>query len=124
MRLIVKWWPLILILIAGGAVCLVDPHIVLWFIVMWPVPSGTSIMYQFWSGFYIVLISLVTSNWLRKQNCHVERCWRTGRYLVADGAFMVCRHHHPDDAVRQGKVSFSHVVHVHREHASRRGMKP
>jgi hypothetical protein len=82
---------------------------------MWPVPAGTSVMYQFWSGFYIVLISIVTSNWLRKENCHVHWCPRTGRYPAADGAYHVCKHHHPDETVRHGKVTFEHILHAHRQ---------
>ena len=113
---VVKWWPLVLVIVAViGVSLLLDPVIVLWFMGRWPVPAGTSVMYQFWSGFYIVLISLVTSGWLRKQNCHVERCWRTGRYPVADGAFLVCRHHHPEHSVRHGKIDFEHVARMHRE---------
>lgn len=119
-----KWWPVILVAVVVVVISLVfDPRLVMWFIGMYPVPAGTSVMYQFWSGFYIVMVTVVTSNWLRKQNCHVEWCWRTGRYPVADGVFMVCRHHSPDPEVRHGRVSFEHVVHVHRKSQAARGMK-
>ena len=91
-------------------------HAALWFMGLYPVPAGTPVMYQFWSGFFIVLISLVTSNWLRRHNCHVHRCWRTGRYPVADGAFLVCRHHSPDPAVRERRVTHEHVMSLHRKH--------
>lgn len=111
-----KWWPLVLVAVAVVTVSLLlDPTVLLWFMGMYPVPAGTSVMYQFWSGFYIVMVTVVTSNWLRKQNCHVEWCWRTGRYPVVDGAFLVCRHHSPDPEVRHGKVSFEHIVHMHQK---------
>jgi membrane protein YdbS with pleckstrin-like domain len=92
------------------------PHFVPWVIGVWPVPAGTSPWYQFWSGFFIVILSLVTSTWLRKQNCHVRWCWRLGRFPVADGQFCVCRHHSPDVRVRHNKVTFEHIQRVHDEY--------
>jgi hypothetical protein len=118
---VVKWWPVALLAVAVLAFAVTAPHALLWFLGMYPVPAGTSPLYQFWSGFYIVLISLVTSNWLRKHNCHVERCWRTGRYPVADGTFMVCRRHHPEHMVRHGKISFEHLAHLHEHGNNPRG---
>lgn len=92
------------------------PHFVPWIMGVWPTPAGTSPFYQFWSGFYIVLLSAITSSLLRKQNCHVKWCWRLGRFPVADGRYTVCRHHHPDEAVRQKHVTFEHILEVHRQH--------
>lgn len=47
-------------------------------------------------------------------NCHVDGCPKIGRYHVAGGKFKVCRAHHPEDAVRQRKVSHHHVISLHR----------
>lgn len=47
-------------------------------------------------------------------NCHADGCFLIGRYPLAGGKWKVCRRHHPDEQVRQGKLS----VHlIHREHA-------
>lgn len=97
------------------------PHLLPWIMGIYPVPAGTSPWYQFWSGFYITLLSAVTSSWLRKQNCHVRWCWRLGRFPVAEGALLVCRHHHPDPAVHHNRVTHEHVLRIHREHAEHRG---
>lgn len=112
-----KWY------LVGFAVALVVlsvffPHLVPWIIGVYPVPTGTSPFYQFWSGFFIVLLSGATSSFLRKQNCHVKWCWRIGRFPVADGTFCVCRHHHPDPAVRHNKVTFEHILELHQKHAT------
>ena len=82
-----------------------------------PYPAGTPWTYQLESGFLpsltvmTVLTAIITA--IRTSNCHVHRCWRIGRYPVAGGQYKVCRHHHPDATVRQGKVT---VAHVHKEH--------
>jgi hypothetical protein len=102
--------------VALAVVSVFFPHFVPWFIGIWPLPAGTSPFYQFWSGFYIVALSAVTSSWVRKQNCHVEWCWRLGRFPVADGQFYVCRHHSPDAHVRHKKVTFEHIQRVHAEY--------
>jgi hypothetical protein len=91
------------------------PHFLPWFIGFYPTPIDTSPFYQFWSGFYIVVLSLATSTWLRKQNCHVRWCWRLGRFPVAEGRFYVCHHHHPDPAIRHKRVTMEHIVHVHKK---------
>lgn len=109
----------LIIALAIGSVF--NPHLIPFILGVWPVPAGTSVFYQFWSGFYIVLLSAATSSWLRKQNCHVEHCWRLGRFPVAGGKFFVCRHHSPDPAVRHSKVTFEHILQVHAEHGNNTG---
>lgn len=73
-------------------------HGLLWFLGVYPVPSGTSAMYQLWSGFIpaLAIMSLVGGLWshFKHINCHVHGCWRVGRYHVA--SYLVCRRHHPD----------------------------
>lgn len=53
--------------------------------------------YGFWSGFAGDLVYLGAA-WaiVRRNNCHVNRCWRLGRLQA--GEFKVCRRHHPDGA--------------------------
>lgn len=101
------------LVIAAAVVSVFFPHFIPWVIGVWPAPAGTSPWYQFWSGFYIVALSAVSSAWLRRHNCHVERCWRLGRFPVAEGKFYVCRHHHPDTRVRHRRVTFEHIVEEH-----------
>ena len=101
--------------IAIGVTFVFAPHFIPWIIGVYPVPGGTSPFYQFWSGFYIVVLSAASSGWLRKQNCHVNWCWRLGRFPVADGQFYVCRHHSPDPAIHHKKVTAEHIAQVHKE---------
>lgn len=78
-------------------------HGLLWFLGVYPVPSGTSAMYQLWSGFIpaLAIASLVGGLYrhFRHINCHVHRCWRLGRYEA--GPYKVCARHHPRDDVSQ-----------------------
>lgn len=100
---------IITVVLALAVVSVFYPHFVPWVLGIWPVPAGTSPWYQFWSGFFIVGLSVGTSSLLRKQNCHVKWCWRLGRFPVAETNFTVCRHHHPDPAIKQNKVTVSHL---------------
>ena len=34
--------------------------------------------------------------WLRKHNCHVNRCWRLAWHPHPDHGHPVCKKHHPD----------------------------
>lgn len=38
----------------------------------------------------------------RKHTCHVRHCWRLQRHAVEGTAHIVCRKHHPLEAVRSG----------------------
>lgn len=67
--------------------------------------------YGFWSGFgsdisefalFGALLGL-----LRKHNCEVQRCWRIGRHRTNAG-HMVCRRHHPDNALTHTDVIEAH----------------
>lgn len=55
--------------------------------------------YGFFSGFgsdlseIAIVAGLVTV--YRKHNCHVDRCFRIGRYPVAGTPYTTCRRHHP-----------------------------
>lgn len=55
--------------------------------------------YLFWSGICGDLslfgAALVI---VRKHNCHVKSCPRIGRHPVEGTTYVVCRHHHPDEA--------------------------
>ena len=55
--------------------------------------------YLFWSGFagdlgYLTIIGAGYA-FLRRNNCHVHRCWRIGRLPVPGQPWHVCRRHHP-----------------------------
>lgn len=86
----------------------------------YPASSSTPWTYQMWSGIIpaLTVLSLIGAlvTGFQHVNCHVHRCWRIGRYPVADGHFKVCRFHHPDDPVREGKVTAEHVKSVHLAH--------
>jgi len=116
----VNRWYVLLVVAALAVVSVFYPHFVPWVIGVWPVPGGTSPWYQFWSGFFIVVLSAATSSFLRKQNCHVKWCWRLGRFPVPETTFSTCRHHHPDPAVKHNKVTAEHIVQVYKESLSRR----
>lgn len=77
-------------------------HGLLWFLGVYPVPSGTSAMYQLWSGFIpaLAIVSLLGGAWahFKHINCHVHHCLRLGRYHV--GNSLLCRRHHPDPPPR------------------------
>jgi hypothetical protein len=45
---------------------------------------------------------------VRRHNCHVNRCWRLGRHPVAGTGYIVCRKHHPDDSPTAEKVLAAH----------------
>jgi hypothetical protein len=82
-----------------------------------PYPAGTPWTYQLWSGFIpgLAIASLLSAlaAHLRMMNCHVENCWRIGRYPVANSQYKVCRRHHPDVTVRQGKITHAHIIREH-----------
>ena len=53
--------------------------------------------YGFWSGFAGDLVYLgIFWALVKKHNCHVNRCWRIGRFTA--GEYRVCRRHHPGGA--------------------------
>jgi hypothetical protein len=94
-------------------------HGFLWFLGVYPVPAGTSAMYQLWSGLIPALAVLSLAGGLvtayRRATCHVGPCYRIGRYPVAGGQFKVCRRHHPDETVRNGDLTAAHLHRMHRE---------
>lgn len=68
--------------------------------------TQNSAWYLYYSGIGPHLWELATLGsligFLHRHTCHVHRCYRIGKYPVAD--FMVCRRHHPDDAPRAEDV--------------------
>lgn len=62
-------------------------------------PSG--FFYLFWSGVGADISELALLGamvgLLRKHNCHVQRCWRIGRFVVDGTSYVVCSKHHPDE---------------------------
>jgi hypothetical protein len=61
-------------------------HGLLWFLGVYPVPSGTSAMYQLWSGLIPALTVLTLLGALvsmyHVHNCRQEGCWRIGKHRV------------------------------------------
>jgi hypothetical protein len=87
--------------------------------------------YAYWSGFgsvfpwefgalVTVLVWMITH--YRLNNCHIERCPRIGRFSVAGDHFKVCRKHHPEAHVRNKRISFDHIQHMHALHLLKTGM--
>jgi hypothetical protein len=67
------------------------------YLLHWPTHGG----YNFVSGPLadITLITAFSSAlylWLRKHNCHVNRCWRMQWHPHPDHGHPVCKKHHPD----------------------------
>lgn len=87
-------------------------HGLLWFLGVYPVPSGTSAMYQLWSGFVpaLAVLSLAGGVWSHYKhiNCQVRGCPRIGRYFAA--GYRVCHRHHPDPQVGRGGVPRETVI--------------
>ncbi len=89
-----------------------------------PVPVGTPWTYQFLSGFVPALaivtifggVVSIVRGFFKKNNCHVDRCWRIGRYSVAGGAYVVCHKHHPEAHVREGRTTLAHIKLAHEAH--------
>lgn len=77
--------------------------------------------YAFYSGIGPMLITaiglstLIAGAW-RHFNCHVDGCPRIARFHVDGTTFKVCKFHHPEDAVREGKVTHHHIIMAHRRH--------
>lgn len=84
--------------------------------------SASGPAYLAWSGIISdlgeVTLAAGLVAFLRHRNCHQHRCWRLGRFPVADGRFVTCRKHSPDPAVQAG-VSAHHLSAVHHAHLRR-----
>lgn len=102
---------ILLVVIVATHLFIFLPHAVLWFFGVYPVPTGTSAMYQLYSGFLpsITVLSLVYPF----VNCHVENCARIGRYHV-DG-YRVCYIHNPNPEVRKRGITHKHVKDVYED---------
>jgi hypothetical protein len=112
---IVKWGFIVLF-----AACLVltalHPWPAAFLIGVHPYPAGTPWTYQLWSGFIpsLAIASLLGGiiTHFRTLSCHVHRCWRFGKFLMAGGQFKVCHKHsgHPE------KITHEYVLAQHEEH--------
>ncbi len=56
--------------------------------------------YGFWSGVGSDIAELTLAGALieqiRRRNCHVSRCWRSGHFEVGGTPYKTCRKHHPE----------------------------
>jgi len=90
----------------------------------YPESSSTPWTYQLWSGFIpaLAIISIFggLSTHLRSINCHVNRCWRLGRFELAGGQFKVCHKHSPHPA----KLTHRYILARHEEHMRCAGQPP
>lgn len=83
---------------------------------IYPAPSGTPWTYQLWSGFIpaLAVMSLIggVGTIIRRHNCHIHGCWRTGSYPV--GEYRVCKRHHDDIRPRTtvSKLKDHHILHI------------
>lgn len=72
--------------------------------------NGNSPWYLWPSGWGSILIPPILTavpiviTLLRKNNCHVHRCWRLGRHPVEGTAYLVCHNHDP-----AGKITATDV---------------
>jgi hypothetical protein len=63
--------------------------------------------YLFWSGLgsdlgeLSILAGMVGI--YRKHSCHIDRCWRIGKYR--HGEWLLCRRHHPADELTAQDVT-------------------
>lgn len=92
-------------------------HGFLWFIGVNPVPDGTSVMYQLWSGFIpaLTVLTLIAGviQLYRRHNCAQHRCWRIGRHPAANGTLITCRKHHPD--LGEGPLTAERIAALHQK---------
>jgi len=86
---------------------------------------GTPPNYNFWSGFgsvwpwsmgVLVTLLLLAYHALRRNNCHVHRCWRIGTHPVADGSVVTCGYHHAKITGRPRRLTVEHLRQLHRDH--------
>lgn len=76
--------------------------------------EGGNPWYDFHSGFasYLTATGIWSGIFIayRKHICHVHRCWRISRHLVAGTPYVVCRKHHPavDSAPTADDVAIAH----------------
>lgn len=108
------WCVIAVVLLVIVLACLF-PHVALVIIGADKIPQGTSVMYQVWSGFIpsitvITVFGTLGGVW-RRMNCHVEKCWRIGRYKI-DG-MCVCHVHHPNPEIRKRGVSHEHIKNIY-----------
>lgn len=70
-------------------------HGLLWFLGVYPVPAGTSAMYQLWSGLIPALTVLTLLGALASMyhvhNCAADGCWRIGRHRIGGAPW--CNRH-------------------------------
>lgn len=88
------------------------------------IDTQTSLEYAYFSGFGAWLsstlgLSSIVAAVVLHLNCHAPQCPRVGRYPIAGGQYKVCRRHHPDPEIREGRAILAHMHHKHREHAGR-----
>jgi hypothetical protein len=65
-----------------------------------------------WGGFIsdlgLIGVIGVFATWYRKHNCHVKWCFRLHWRGVDGTSFVVCRHHHPENAPTHQDVLDAH----------------
>jgi hypothetical protein len=119
LRVLVLW-----LMLAVVIYCALHPEQLAFAIGIRPAPAGTPYTYQLWSGFVpaMAIGSVFTGliGALRHKNCHVTRCWRMGRFPLADGHYKVCHVHHHDENVKGKKVTAEYLHSLHRAHLASR----
>ena len=103
-------------------------HGILWFLGVYPVPSGTSAMYQLWSGFMPALTVLTllgsAASFYHLHNCHQRRCPRLGKHKV-DGtpgaAVTTSRPVHSHHARALATITAAVILDASRRRLVRRG---
>jgi hypothetical protein len=88
-----------------------------WLIHFLGIDTQQSDNYDFVSGVGPMLVTIMFGSgaiiaFCRRHNCHQHHCWRLARHQA--GAYLVCRRHHPDPAVREG-LRPHHIAASHQE---------
>lgn len=114
---ILKWPVAGAVLVACIVLIVLHPYGFETGIGIYPAPAGTAWQYQLWSGFLpsLAIVSIFTGvgAHLKMLNCHVHRCWRIGKFPVADGQFKVCRRHSPHPV----RLTHEYILAKHEENA-------
>ena len=81
-------------------------HAIGWLFGVYPVPNGTPITYQFFSGSFLAVT--IATGWWHKNNCHQKWCPRIGKHQV-DGTPWCNAHHHEARRTYNGEVTNTEV---------------
>jgi hypothetical protein len=112
-----RGWPLVLIAI-GIVLVIYRLPVQHWLAIHTGTDNEPGPFYGFFSGFgsdlgeYVIVAGVVGA--YHKHNCHTDRCWRIGKYPIANGQYMVCRHHHRKITGHPNRLTLEFLRELHR----------